>query len=98
MSANIDVDAGPAYPAYLDGRPKQVLIDGQWVPARSGKTIKSINPSTGEVIGEFPEGDAEDVDLAVAAARHAFEGPWSKFTPQQRQNVMLKLEQPGPNH
>ena len=76
---------------YLDGRPKRLLIDGEWVSARSGKTFDSINPSTGEVIGEVAEADAGDVDVAVAAARRAFDGPWSKFTPQQRQNVLLKL-------
>ena len=47
--------------------------------------------STGEVIGEVAEADAGDVDVAVAAARRAFDGPYSKFTPQQRQNVLLKL-------
>ena len=76
---------------YLDGRPKRLLIDGEWVSARSGKTFNSINPSTGEVIGEVAEADAGDVDVAVAAARRAFDGPWSKFTPQPRQNVLLKL-------
>src|SRR5580692_5103275 len=76
---------------FLDGRPTQLLIGGQWVSARSEKTFKSINPSTGEVICQVAEGEAADVDAAVAAARSAFEGPWSKFTPQQRQNVMLKL-------
>ena len=76
---------------FLNGRPTQLLIGGQWVSARSEKTFKSINPSTGEVICQVAEGDASDVDAAVAAARSAFEGPWSKFTPQQRQNVMLKL-------
>jgi aldehyde dehydrogenase (NAD+) len=78
-------------PAYLDGRPKKMLIGGQWVSAKSGKTIESMNPSTGAVIGEFADGDAADVDAAVVAARQAFEGPWSRFSPQQRQNVLLKL-------
>ena len=78
-------------PASLDGRPKLLLIDGQWVPARSGKVFDAVNPSTGEVIAQIAEGDAADVDLAVAAARRAFEGPWRRFTPQQRQNVLLKL-------
>jgi aldehyde dehydrogenase (NAD+) len=84
------VQEGPGLD-YLDGRPKRLLINGEWVLARSEKTFDSINPSTGEIIGEVAEGDAADVDAAVAAARRAFEGPWSKFTPQQRQNVMLKL-------
>lgn len=81
----------PDRPAFLDGRPKLMLIDGKWVPAQSGKVFETVNPSTGEVIAEVAEGDAADVDLAVAAARRAFEGPWSKFTPVQRQNVLLKF-------
>jgi aldehyde dehydrogenase (NAD+) len=76
---------------FLDGKPTKLLIGGEWVSARSEKTFSSINPSTGEIICEVAEADATDVDDAVAAARRAFEGPWSKFTPQQRQNVMLKF-------
>jgi aldehyde dehydrogenase (NAD+) len=76
---------------FLTGRPTQLFINGEWRPSRSEKTFKSINPSTGEVICEVAEGDVNDVDDAVAAARRAFEGPWSRFTPQQRQNVMLKF-------
>jgi len=78
-------------PAYLDGRPKELLIGGRWVPAASGRTFDSINPSTGEVIAQIAEGGAEDIDRAVRAARKAFDGPWRKFKPTQRQNVLLKL-------
>ena len=47
------------------------------MPAESGKTFETINPATEEVIAEVAEGDAADVDLAVKAARKAFEtGPW----------------------
>jgi aldehyde dehydrogenase (NAD+) len=70
---------------------KPLLIDGALVPARSGRTFESINPSTGEVIAELAEGGADDIDAAVSAARRAFEGPWSKFTPIQRQNVLLRF-------
>jgi aldehyde dehydrogenase (NAD+) len=81
-----------AAPRFLDGQPKQLFIDGDWTPAASGKTFQTENPSTGEVLAELAEGDKADVDRAVAAARRAFdEGPWSRFTPMQRQRVMLKL-------
>lgn len=81
-----------AAPRFLDGRPKQLFIDGDWTPAASGKTFQTENPSTGEVLAELAEGDKADVDRAVAAARRAFdEGPWSRFTPMQRQRVMLRL-------
>lgn len=78
-------------PAFLDGRPKQLMIDGTWVDAQSGETIESIDPSTGESLGSFARGRTADVDSAVRAARRAFEGPWSKFTPADRQRVILKL-------
>ncbi|WP_430407709.1 aldehyde dehydrogenase family protein [Hydrogenophaga sp.] len=78
-------------PAFLNGQPKLLLIDGQLVPAASGKTFKTWNPSTGKVLAEVAEAGAEDIHRAVAAARRAFEGPWSKFKPFDRQAVLLKL-------
>jgi aldehyde dehydrogenase (NAD+) len=78
-------------PAHLGSGPKKLLIGGQWVPALSGKTFDSINPSTGEIIARIAEGDRDDVDRAVDAARQAMNGPWTRFTPVQRQNVLLKL-------
>ncbi len=76
---------------FLDGKPKRMFIDGKWVEAASGKTFETINPSTGEVLASVAEGDKEDIDRAVDAARRAFNGPWSKFKPYDRQNLLLKL-------
>jgi aldehyde dehydrogenase (NAD+) len=76
---------------FLDGKPKRMFIEGKWVEAASGKTFDSINPSTGEVLAQVAEGDSEDIDRAVAAARRAFDGPWRKFKPFERQNILLKL-------
>ena len=76
---------------FLDGKPKRMLIDGKWLEAASGRTFETINPSTGEVLMTVAEGDSEDIDRAVDAARRAFDGPWSKFKPFQRQNLLLKL-------
>jgi aldehyde dehydrogenase (NAD+) len=76
---------------FLDGKPKRMFIDGKWVEAASGKTFETINPSTGEVLAAVAEGDSEDIDRAVEAARRAFNGPWSKFKPFERQNLLLKL-------
>ena len=83
----------PAFtrPAFLDGPPKGLFIDGRALPAASGKTFRTHNPSTGEVLAAVADGDARDVNLAVAAARRAFEGPWRRFTPFDRQQVMLRL-------
>jgi len=78
-------------PAFLDGQLKRMLINGQWVAMASGKTFDSINPSTGETLATVAEGDAEDINRAVAAARRAFEGPWSTFKPYDRLQVLLKL-------
>ena len=76
---------------YADGGFKKMLIDGQWVAAASGKTFESRNPATGELLATVAEGDAEDINRAVAAARRAFEGPWSKVKPFERQAILLRL-------
>lgn len=80
-----------ARPSFLDGKPKRMLIGGKWLEAASGKTFASINPATGETLAHVPEGDAEDINRAVAAARAAFEGPWRRSTPYERQLLLLKL-------
>jgi aldehyde dehydrogenase (NAD+) len=78
-------------PAFIDGRPKKLFIGGQWVAAADGRSFETLNPTTGEVLAVLASAGTEDVDRAVAAARAAFEGPWSKFKPFERQAVMLKL-------
>ncbi|MEQ8638312.1 aldehyde dehydrogenase family protein [Gimesia maris] len=73
-------------------RQTQLLIDGKWVDAISGKTFVTINPATEEVIAEVAEGDAADIDLAVKAARKAFEsGPWSKMDARDRGRLIYRL-------
>lgn len=89
---NTEVKITRMRPAFLDGTPKRLLIDGQWVEAQSGKRFESVDPTTGEQLDPLALGDAADVDLAVRAARRAFEeGPWSRFTPADRQRVILRL-------
>src|SRR6266481_7989248 len=76
---------------YL-AKPRQLLIGGQWVKAASGKTFPTYNPATGEVLAYVAEGDKEDIDRAVAAARAGFDyGPWSKITPSERGRLIWKL-------
>jgi phenylacetaldehyde dehydrogenase len=71
---------------------RKMLIGGQWVEAASGKTFDTYNPATGEVLARVPEGDREDIDRAVKAARKAFqEGPWPEISPAQRGRLLLKL-------
>lgn len=70
----------------------QCFIGGQWVPAASGKTFETVNPATEEVIASVAEGDAEDIDRAVAAAREAFDhGPWRKLDARERGRLMHRL-------
>jgi acyl-CoA reductase-like NAD-dependent aldehyde dehydrogenase len=81
-----------AQSAFLQQQPMKMLIGGQWVESASGKTFDTFNPSTGEVLAKVAEGDAEDINRAVAAARKAFEGgPWPKLTPSQRGRLLWKL-------
>lgn len=76
---------------FADGSYKKMLIDGQWIDAASGKRFETRNPATGELLATVAEGDAEDINRAVAAARRAFEGSWSKVKPYERQMLLLKL-------
>src|SRR3954451_583037 len=72
--------------------PRKLLIDGKWVSASSGKTFDSIDPATGEVLAKVAEGDKADIDLAVKAARRAFEGgAWPKLTAMERAKLLWKL-------
>ena len=70
----------------------QAFIGGKFVDAQSGRTFDSINPATGETLSAVAECDAADVDLAVAAARRAYDsGSWSRMAPGDRKVVLLKL-------
>jgi 1-pyrroline dehydrogenase len=70
--------------------PQENYIGGKWVPAKSGRTDKVLNPATGEVLAEVPSSDAADVEDAVAAAAAAFE-EWSNTTPRQRFETLSKI-------
>ncbi len=77
---------------FLQQRPVKMLIGGQWVESASGKTFETYNPATGKVLTHVAEGDAEDINRAVAAARAAFEsGPWAKMTPSQRGRLLWRV-------
>ncbi len=72
---------------------KKNYINGEWVPALSGKTRKVINPANGEVIAETAEGGAEDAKLAITAAKEAFygKGEWRRMDSQKRADIILKI-------
>src|ERR1700675_290304 len=67
-------------------------VNGQWVASASGETFPAYDPSTEEVIALVSAADKADVDVAVKAAREAFDsGPWSKTTAQDRGRILFKL-------
>ena len=67
------------------------FINNEWVPSVEGKTFEVINPSTEEVICSVHEATEKDVDIAVAAARKAFNTTWAETTPYQRGLYLTKL-------
>jgi acyl-CoA reductase-like NAD-dependent aldehyde dehydrogenase len=72
------------YPMY------QNLIGGEWLAARSGKTILNLNPANhADIVGAFPSSHAEDVDLAVAAAQKAF-ASWRLVPAPRRAEILLR--------
>ena len=74
------------------GAPRQLFIDGQWANAASGKTFETPNPATGETLAQVAEGEAEDINRAVKAARRAFEdGPWSRMTTSERGRIIWRI-------
>lgn len=80
-----------AGPALLDTLEQDMLIGGRRVPAQSGMRFETRNPATGELLARVAQASAHDVDLAVKAARTAFEGPWRRMKPVERQAIMLRL-------
>lgn len=84
------VGIDPRVSDFLE-KPHQILIDGKWMNAASGKTFPTYNPATGEVLTDVAEGDREDVERAVKAARNAFTGPWSRLTASERGRLIWRL-------
>src|ERR1700693_423977 len=72
--------------------PRKLFINGQWADAASGKTFATPNPATGQTLANVAEGDAEDINRAVRAARTAFDdGPWSRMTPSERGRIIWRI-------
>ena len=73
-------------------KPRTMLINGKWVNSISGKTFPTYNPATGEVLAQVAEGDSQDIEEAVKAARKAFDhGPWRRMTASERGRLIWKL-------
>lgn len=76
---------------FLSGK-KKLFINGEFVESQTQKTFDSYNPATDEVLASVYEAGPEDIDLAVKAARKAFdEGSWSKMSASERSRLMYIL-------
>lgn len=69
----------------------ELFVDGKWVAPKSGKYFATVSPSTEETLAEVAEANAEDVDLAVSAARRAYERVWSKMRPEERAKYIFRI-------
>ncbi len=78
--------------AFLQRSPHQLFINNEWTPAASGETFLTLNPATGQPLGEIALAGATDVDAAVAAARAAFSsGPWRSMSGAERGNLLWQV-------
>ena len=70
----------------------QLYIGGEWVEPSGKGTIDVISPHSEELVGRVPEGTEADVDMAVAAARTAFDtGEWPRLSPEERIAAVQKF-------
>lgn len=91
VSAPVDYNLHANVTSFISA-PKKMLINGKWVDAASGKTFPVYDPATGNEIARCAEGDKEDINQAVQAARRAFDhGPWKDFTPSERGKIVWKI-------
>ncbi|KAG9138041.1 hypothetical protein Leryth_001301 [Lithospermum erythrorhizon] len=87
-SASLEEPIAPA----VEVQHTKLLINGKFVDSASGKTFPTLDPRNSEVIAHVAEGDAEDIDRAVLAARKAFdEGPWPRMSAYERSRIILKF-------
>src|SRR5579872_4805934 len=92
MTTSSVIERAAGLKRTLAASPQELLIDGKRVAAVSGETFETLNPATGEVLARVAKGAAADVDLAVAAARRAFEQhAWRQMSANDRTNLLLRL-------
>ena len=91
MSVMSPVQIQPRVSDFIS-KPRKMMINGQWVDSISGKTFPTYDPATGKVLAQVAEGAAEDIAVAVSAARRAFDqGPWRRLTSSERGRLIWKL-------
>jgi phenylacetaldehyde dehydrogenase len=92
MATVLNISPSESKVSSFVSQTRKMLINGKWVEAASGKTFVTYNPATGEVLARVAEGDREDIDRAVKAARNAFaSGRWPQLTPSERGRAIWKL-------
>ena len=65
-------------------------IDGQFVAPKAGVWFETENPYTGKAWAKIPRGDASDVEIAVTAAKDAFEGDWGQVGATERGKLLVE--------
>lgn len=92
MSAGLSTKASGKGRSLPKVRQTKMLIDGKWLDSCNGESFPTVNPATEEVIAQVPKANKDDVDLAVDAARRAFdEGPWSRMDARERSRLLNRL-------
>ena len=84
----IPAPLGEAAARFVSRERHGLFIDGRSVPAASGAFFSTVDPSTGSILGQLARGEEADMDCAVGAARAAFEGPWRRWSPYERQTLL----------
>jgi len=78
--------------SFLKSKEKKNLINNEWVKSKSGQTIPTIDPASGETLTHIQAGSKEDINAAVSAARNAFKtGGWAAMTPSGRGKLLWKM-------
>src|ERR1700677_1749642 len=91
MGIAVSPQIHPDVADFID-KPRKMLINGKWVNSISGKTFPTYNPATGEVLAQVAEGDRQDIEETVKAARKAFDhGPWRRMTASERGRLIWKV-------
>ena len=89
MASTVPLSSGAR--EFLATARRGLWIDNAYVDAASEGDIVSENPATGEVLGTVQAAAAEDVHRAVDSARRAFEGPWSRLSPDDRSRLLFRV-------
>ncbi|CAG5078592.1 aldehyde dehydrogenase family protein [Parvicella tangerina] len=92
LSSDWDYAPAPESTGHINLKKKyDLFIGGKFVKPKSGKYFKTINPANEEVLAEVAEADEKDIDLAVKAARKAFNGEWSKISGKERGKYIYRI-------